>query len=396
MVNVIGQFVLSSNLGESKLTDDHESGGEALFLSRVKHKMLAHDIVIAEEKRCRVVPQPWRMSRAAGVSQQTVSRVLNRPEVVSARTREQVIRAMQALHYVPNRSAQLLAGKAAPSIGLITASLTLHAPSQIAAAIKSHASLHQLEVAIAMPAQADFVALQARLDELRAQHIRGVIVSLPLESATAERLVQDNPDMACLFLDVSPEADVCCVRFDHRDGCGACVRHLWELGHREFGLLAGPESSVSARLRLASWREALHSLNIARSTTVFGDWSAASGWQKTFELLHLQPRISAIVVANDQMALGVLSALAQLNRSGSQAVSVTGYDDTADNLYFQPPLTTVAQDFDLLGKRAVERLIALMAAPQLRIRELLPTRLIVRQSAWPVAAAEDRQQTWRS
>ncbi|ONG05444.1 LacI family transcriptional regulator [Klebsiella pneumoniae] len=298
------------------------------------------------------------VARAAGVSQQTVSRVLNRPEVVSARTREQVIRAMQALHYVPNRSAQLLAGKAAPSIGLITASLTLHAPSQIAAAIKSHASLHQ-----------------------------------PLESATAERLVQDNPDMACLFLDVSPEADVCCVRFDHRDGCGACVRHLWELGHREFGLLAGPESSVSARLRLASWREALHSLNIARSTTVFGDWSAASGWQKTFELLHLQPRISAIVVANDQMALGVLSALAQLNRSGSQAVSVTGYDDTADSLYFQPPLTTVAQDFDLLGKRAVERLIALMAAPQLRIRELLPTRLIVRQSAWPVAAAEDRQQT---
>lgn len=135
--------------------------------------MLAHDIVIAEEKRCRVVPQPRGCRRAAGVSQQTVSRVLNRPEVVSARTREQVIRAMQALHYVPNRSAQLLAGKAAPSIGLITASLTLHAPSQIAAAIKSHASLHQLEVAIAMPAQADFVALQARLDELRAQHIRG-------------------------------------------------------------------------------------------------------------------------------------------------------------------------------------------------------------------------------
>lgn len=68
------------------------------------------------------------VARAAGVSQQTVSRVLNRPEVVSARTREQVIRAMQALHYVPNRSAQLLAAKAAPSIGLITASLTLHAP----------------------------------------------------------------------------------------------------------------------------------------------------------------------------------------------------------------------------------------------------------------------------
>lgn len=76
------------------------------------------------------------VAREAGVSQQTVSRVLNNPEVVSERTRDKVIRAMQALHYVPNRSAQLLAGKSAPSIGLITASLTLHAPSQIAAAVK--------------------------------------------------------------------------------------------------------------------------------------------------------------------------------------------------------------------------------------------------------------------
>ncbi|VFT72568.1 lac operon transcriptional repressor [Klebsiella aerogenes] len=188
--------------------------------------------------------------------------------------------------------------------------------------------------------------------------------------------------MACLFLDVSrrPMSAACAsttatAAEPAYATCGAGASRIRPAG--------GPESSVSARLRLASWREALHSLNIARSTTVFGDWSAASGWQKTFELLHLQPRISAIVVANDQMALGVLSALAQLNRSGSQAVSVTGYDDTADSLYFQPPLTTVAQDFDLLGKRAVERLIALMAAPQLRIRELLPTRLIVRQSAWP-------------
>jgi hypothetical protein len=87
--------------------------------------------------------------------------VLNNPDVVSERTRDKVIRAMQALHYVPNRSAQLLAGKSAPSIGLITASLTLHAPSQIAAAVKSHAGLHQLEVSIAMPAQVDYPSLQA-------------------------------------------------------------------------------------------------------------------------------------------------------------------------------------------------------------------------------------------
>lgn len=323
------------------------------------------------------------VAREAGVSQQTVSRVLNKPHVVSERTRNKVLDAMQALHYVPNRSAQLLAGKSAPLIGLITASLTLHAPSQIAAAIKSHAGVHQLEVAIAMPVAADYASLQARLHEFRAQNIRGAIINLPLESSLAERLVRENPDICCLFLDISPDTDVCSVRFNHLDGCGACVNHLWTLGHREFGLLAGPESSVSARLRLSSWREALHRLGVSSAVTVFGDWSAASGWHKAYELLHQHPRISAIVVANDQMALGVLSALAQLNRRGSRAVSVTGYDDTADSLYFQPPLTTVAQDFDKLGNRAVELLVQKMAAPQRRIRELLPTRLIIRQSTWP-------------
>jgi DNA-binding LacI/PurR family transcriptional regulator len=110
--------------------------------------------------------------------------VLNNPDVVSERTRDKVIRAMQALRYVPNRSAQLLAGKSAPSIGLITASLTLHAPSQIAAAVKSYAGLHQLEVSIAMPVQIDYPSLQARLNEFRAQHIRGAIISLPLESSS--------------------------------------------------------------------------------------------------------------------------------------------------------------------------------------------------------------------
>lgn len=329
------------------------------------------------------------VAREAGVSEQTVSRVLNKPDVVSERTRDKVIRAMQALHYVPNRSAQLLAGKSAPSIGLITASLTLHAPSQIAAAIKSHASDHQLEVAIAMPVVADYASLQARLNEFRAQNIRGAIINLPLEGRVAEKLVSENPDICCLFLDISPETDVCCVRFDHLDGCGACVSHLWELGHRNFGLLAGPESSVSARMRLSSWRETLHRLGVSNAVTVFGDWSAASGWHKAFELLHEHPRISAIVVANDQMALGVLSALAQLNRTGSRAVSVTGYDDTADSLYFQPPLTTVAQDFNKLGKRAVELLIQQMAAPQVRIRELLPTRLVVRQSTWPCGGRDE-------
>lgn len=334
------------------------------------------------------------VAREAGVSQQTVSRVLNSPDLVSSRTREKVLHAMTVLHYVPNRSAQLLAGKTMPALGLITSSLTYHAPSQIAAAIKSHAEDQQLQVSVAMPKGAEYAALQVVLNEFRAQNIRGVIANLPLESSLAERLAWENDDLACLFLDVPPETDVSCVRFDHQKGSGACVKHLWELGHRQFGLLAGPAESISARLRLGCWRESLHRYGITNAFTAWGDWSASSGWAKTFELMHANPRISAIIVANDQMALGVLSALAQLKRTGANAVSVTGYDDTADSLFFQPALTTVAQDFDLLGKRAVEIVTSLMAqsSSSQKVLKLLPTRLVVRESTYPHPANESQSE----
>lgn len=322
------------------------------------------------------------VARAAGVSLQTVSRVLNNPGKVAARTQQAVHQAMRELRYVPNRSAQLLAGKVLPAIGLISASLTLHAPSQIAASIKTHAQARGLDVAIVMLNQADPVALQAALAECRAQNIRGAIVNLPLESELAEQLVRDNPDIHCLFLDVPPDCEVASLLFDHRQGCRAVIDHLWERGHREYGFLAGPESAVSARLRLHAWRDALHRNGGHQAITAFGDWSAGSGFTRTVEMLAQRPTLSAIVVANDQMALGVLSALAQLAR---RDISVTGYDDTPDSQYFQPALTTVAQNFTLLGERAV----TLLTEPGTR-HCLLPTQLIVRQSTAPKESPTSR------
>lgn len=322
------------------------------------------------------------VARAAGVSLQTVSRVLNNPGKVAARTQQAVHQAMRELRYVPNRSAQLLAGKILPAIGLISASLTLHAPSQIAASIKTHAQARGLDVAIVMLNQADPVALQAALAECRAQNIRGAIVNLPLESELAEQLVRDNPDIHCLFLDVPPDCEVASLLFDHRQGCRAVIDHLWERGHREYGFLAGPESAVSARLRLHAWRDALHRNGGHQAITAFGDWSAGSGFTRTVEMLAQRPTLSAIVVANDQMALGVLSALAQLAR---RDISVTGYDDTPDSQYFQPALTTVAQNFTLLGERAV----TLLTEPGTR-HCLLPTQLIVRQSTAPKESPASR------
>ncbi|ANS43754.1 LacI family DNA-binding transcriptional regulator [Serratia inhibens] len=327
------------------------------------------------------------VAKQAGVSQQTVSRVLNNPDIVSERTRNNVLGAMNTLNYVPNRSAQILAGKTLPTFGLLTTSLALHAPSQIASSFKHHAESVGYQVAISMLKTGQLNVLQSALNEFRAQKINSVVMSLPLEKADAETLARDNPDIRQLFLDVPPAAEVCHLGFLHSDGTASSVNLLLELGHRKFGLLAGPESSISARLRLACWRDTLYQAGIAETDTEYGDWSANSGWVKTVELFSRHPDITAMLVASDQMALGVISALRQLNKRIPQDVSVIGYDDTPDSQYFHPALTTVRQDFDLIGKRAVTHLLSMENQPQEAFNDLLPTTLVIRQSTGKPDAA---------
>lgn len=320
------------------------------------------------------------VAKEAGVSQQTVSRVLNNPDIVSERTRNKVLGAMNMLNYVPNRSAQILAGKTLPTFGLVTTSLALHAPSQIASSFKHHAEQEGYQVAISMLKNGQLNVLQSALSEFSAQKINSVVMSLPLEKNDAETLAQDNPHMQLLFLDVPPAAGVCHLGFLHSDGTASSVNLLLGLGHKKFGLLAGPESSISARLRLACWRDALYQAGIPEQDAVYGDWSANSGWVTTIELFSRHPDITAILVASDQMALGVISALRQLNKRIPQDVSVIGYDDTPDSQYFHPALTTVRQDFDLIGKRAVAHLLNMARQPQTVFNDLLPTALVIRHS----------------
>ena len=160
----------------------------------------------------------YDVARVAGVSYQTVSRVINDAEHVSARTREKVRQAMAALHYVPNRGAQQLAGKRTRTLGLMTSDLALHAPSQIASAVKSRAVEQGAGVLISMveqPAQC-----QAALQELLAQRVEALLVNVPLEDAQAEMLQEMASPTPVLFLDVSPTARVNSLVFNAEQGAG--------------------------------------------------------------------------------------------------------------------------------------------------------------------------------
>ncbi|WP_027712533.1 LacI family DNA-binding transcriptional regulator [Dickeya chrysanthemi] len=320
----------------------------------------------------------------AGVSYQTVSRVLNQAPHVSARTREKVEQAMAALHYIPNRVAQQLARRSATTIGLATIDLSLHAPSQIAAAIKTTASELGFNVVISMLRAADGNDIQRAVNELLSQRVDGVLINVPLEQEEAEHIHQLCAATPVLFLDTPPTADLPSVIFDPHQGTRLAIDHLVALGHQRIALLAGPQSSVSARLRYEGWQQALAAHQLTPCAIAEGDWSASAGYQQAHLLLASSVRPTAIAVANDQMALGVLRAIHEYGLRVPEQISVIGFDDTRDSAYFQPPLTTIRQDFRQLGRESVNRLLDCLQHPHTPTPLRLKTTLIPRQTtaAW--------------
>ncbi|MEN4550172.1 LacI family DNA-binding transcriptional regulator [Pantoea agglomerans] len=320
------------------------------------------------------------VARHAGVSYQTVSRVLNKSANVSESTRRKVEHSIETLRYVPNRLAQQLVGKQSTTLGLVTTSLALHAPSQVAAAVKRYANAADYQVLIAMIDENVNQSLQNCINELKSQRVDKVIINVPLESSDAEQIVQENDDILCLFLDVDPYSAVFNVSFNPADGTRASVKYLYEQGHREFALLAGPEESVSANLRLKSWLDTLESYRLKPVSVSQGNWDAQSGYNGVLQLLREAPEFSALLVGNDQMALGVLSALHQRGVAVPGQISVIGYDDTYESAFFHPALTTVSLDLDLQGKEAVARLLLASEQDEQRSSSILPAKLVVRSS----------------
>lgn len=166
----------------------------------------------------------YDVARLAGVSYQTVSRVINQGEHVSTRTRDKVLAAMAELHYIPNRGAQQLAGKRTKTLGLLTSDLALHAPSQIASAVKSRATQFGVNVIISMPEEQDARGSTAALQDLLAQRVDGLLVNVPLDDEQAEALSALAGPVPVLFLDVSETAAVNSLIFDADPGGKAWCR----------------------------------------------------------------------------------------------------------------------------------------------------------------------------
>lgn len=319
------------------------------------------------------------VAAAAGVSYQTVSRVINHSASVAERTRLKIEAAMAELNYVPNSLAQQLAGKRSRTLGLATSDLALSAPAQIASAIQQRASALNYRLVVAM---AGDKGAEGAVQELMAQRVDALLINLPLESATASR-IEATAALPCLFLDVPEDAPVAFCQFSAQAGTRQGVEHLLSLGHRQIALLNGPEESVAAQARHQGWLKVLQAHQLAPHSVMNGDWSAQSGFQAVTNLIE-RGLPEALLVANDQMALGALRALHQAGLRIPDDISIIGYDDTAESAWYQPPLTTVRQDFAQLGERSVDWLVErLTQQKEVALLQPFATRLVVRETTAP-------------
>jgi DNA-binding LacI/PurR family transcriptional regulator len=178
-------------------------------------------------------------------------------------------------------------------------------------------------------------------------------------------------------VDSAPDDRFALVQTDHAAGAAAATRHLLELGHTTVHHLAGPADSFAAVERERGWRETLSAAGATPPSVVRGDWTSRTGHAAASDLLDS----TAVFVANDQMALGALRAFADAGRRVPDDVAVVGFDDIVDAAEFRPPLTTVRQDFDELGARAVATLIALIEGRAVAPLVSLPPALVVRSSS---------------
>lgn len=313
----------------------------------------------------------------AGVSGQTVSRVVNDSPRVDPSTRSRVEAAMAELGYRPHRAARALRTGRTHTIGLLVSTLATVGNSRMLQAVADAAAARGYAltvVTLGVPAD-----VSRAFERLREQGVDGVVA---LNEATAAvRDAAIAPGTRLVVVDSPPDERFATVQTAHADGARLAVEHLLALGHDTVSHVAGPVDSYAAAERERGWREALAAAGRRAPGVLRGDWSSVSGAAAGPVLA--ESGTTAVFCANDQMALGVLSALADHGREVPRDISVVGFDDVADSGQYRPALTTVRQDFDELAERAVARLVRAIEAGEAGGRDLVPTSLIVRASTAP-------------
>lgn len=351
------------------------------------HGLVIKDIMTRKiPKRITIID----VARAAGVSYQTVSRVINSKPDVSDETRARVKAVIQELGYKPSVIARSLIQQRSYTIGVVTAGLKYIGPSLTLNGITQQAEEKGYTLLLKELPSFDTNNVQYLIDSLLSRHVDGIIWAAP-EIEENRKWIEEksiNLPIPIIFLSMHPIEGFSTIDVDNYQGGQIATQHLIDCGYKKIGLISGPLDWWAARQRKLGWENVL--LKNQRETThrtwIEGNWSSSSGGRAFQQLLDRYPEIDAVFSANDQMALGAMSHAYLHNLRIPEDIAIVGFDDIAEAEYFCPPLTTVKQDLLNLGFIAVNEIVHAIE----KIREgklwkpknhLLTPQLVVRQSS---------------
>jgi LacI family transcriptional regulator len=330
------------------------------------------------------------VAQAAGVSTQTVSRVMNKFSYVSGETRQRVESVVEQLGYRPSTLARSLIQQRSYTLGVVTYGLKYIGPSRTLNGIADKAD--ELGYMLLMKELNNFDAnrIDDVIDSLLAHQVDGILWAAPEigdNHAWIEQRMEKIP-VPMLFLAMQPRQGVPSVVTDNFQGGTTAIQHLLDCGRKKIGHISGPLDWWEAQERKRGWRDTLKTagLEVSEQGCVEGNWSSSSGEQAFIQLLESFPDMDAVFVANDQMALGVLREAHGRDIHVPDQLAVIGFDDIPESAYFYPSLTTISQDLQLLGEQAVQNIVEMIQARQggqsVSARSsLIPPRLVVRESS---------------
>lgn len=310
-----------------------------------------------------------------GVSHQTVSRVINGNPNVAAATRQRITAAIETLGYEPNQAARTLVTRRTSMIEVMTYGLAHYGPAQMVSSVEQAAKTHGYQVIFSSLEDVTTI----RRNGINAD---GVIAITPVQSPVFDDLERAFKGVPLIKIGIKLGDHGASVMIDQVEGSRQITQHLIEWGHRRIAYISGPPAWYDASERYSAWMETLHTNALDPGNVETGDWTAAGGYHAAKRLLA-QPdyAFTALVVANDQMALGAISALRVSGLHVPNDVSVVGFDDIPEAAYFDPPLTTVRQDFDRVGKQSVQYVLDMIQHPNTPLRQqVVFPEIIYRQS----------------
>lgn len=338
----------------------------------------SHDARRGRKQQASVVD----VAKHAGVSTQTVSRVINGSTEVRNATRQRVVAAMNELAYRPNSAARALKRGSFRTIGVIAFSLSSPGNMRTLEAIALHAARHDFTITlipVMAPTEAGIQGAFSRIAELAVDAVIAILEVQLLDAAT----VTLPPGVKIVVVDSDAGEQFSVVDTDQADGSQKAVSHLLNLGHESVWHVAGPKESFASKRRADAWHSTLTAAGKSLPPLLRGDWSANSGYEAGLGLAD-EPGCTAVFAANDHMALGLLRAFREKGKAVPEDISLVGFDDVPEASSYPIPLTTVHQNFAAVGKHCVENVLQQISTNTTEPGiTLVPGELVIRQSTAP-------------